>query len=202
MWTAASAPMVIWPFLQRAPARQQLQRLRLRLELALGDGEELAPHVGQRHAGGRPGEKLHAIGLLELPHMVGHGGLGQAQRLRRARESAMHGDGVKGLELGVSHIVPTYMAIRTYDLTDRGQAAIFPRSFREDAPMDKMPHRFDGPPGQEDMPYLLTPGPLTTSRGVKAAMLADWGSRDVEFRRVVAEIRKGLLDLAGCDDEL
>jgi 2-aminoethylphosphonate-pyruvate transaminase len=66
--------------------------------------------------------------------------------------------------------------------------------------MDKMPHRFDGPPGQEDMPYLLTPGPLTTSRSVKAAMLADWGSRDIEFRRVVAEIRKGLLDLAGCDE--
>jgi 2-aminoethylphosphonate-pyruvate transaminase len=63
--------------------------------------------------------------------------------------------------------------------------------------MDKMPHRFDGPPGQEDMPYLLTPGPLTTSRAVKAVMLADWGSRDVEFRRVVAEIRKGLLNLAG-----
>ena len=65
--------------------------------------------------------------------------------------------------------------------------------------MDKQPHRFAGPPGQEDMPYLLTPGPLTTSRGVKAAMLADWGSRDIEFRRVVSEIRKGLLGLAGCD---
>lgn len=65
--------------------------------------------------------------------------------------------------------------------------------------MDKFTHRFDGPPGQEDMPYLLTPGPLTTSRNVKAAMLADWGSRDVEFRRLVADIRKGLLDLAGAD---
>ena len=65
--------------------------------------------------------------------------------------------------------------------------------------MDKLPHRFSGPPGQEDMPYLLTPGPLTTSRTVKGAMLADWGSRDVEFRRVVAEIRTGLLGLAGCD---
>ena len=65
--------------------------------------------------------------------------------------------------------------------------------------MDKMNSRFDGPPGQEDMPYLLTPGPLTTSRSVKAMMLADWGSRDIEFRRVVAEIRQGLLDLAGCD---
>jgi hypothetical protein len=67
--------------------------------------------------------------------------------------------------------------------------------------MDKITRRFNGPPGQEDMPYLLTPGPLTTSRSVKAAMLADWGSRDVEFRRVVAEIRRGLLDLAGADDE-
>ena len=49
------------------------------------------------------------------------------------------------------------------------------------------------------MPYLLTPGPLTTSRSVKATMLADWGSRDVEFRKVVADIRKGLLAMAGCD---
>ena len=38
--------------------------------------------------------------------------------------------------------------------------------------------RFKGPNGQEDMPYLLTPGPLTTSRAVKFAMLADWGSWD------------------------
>ena len=66
--------------------------------------------------------------------------------------------------------------------------------------MDKLSPRFNGPPGQEDMPFLLTPGPLTTSRTVKAAMLADWGSRDVEFRRVVAEIRSGLLALAGCDE--
>jgi 2-aminoethylphosphonate-pyruvate transaminase len=65
--------------------------------------------------------------------------------------------------------------------------------------MDTMTRRYNGPPGQEDMPYLLTPGPLTTSRTVKAAMLADWGSRDVEFRKVVADIRTGLLALAGCD---
>ncbi len=65
--------------------------------------------------------------------------------------------------------------------------------------MDRAPARYNGPEGQEDMPYLLTPGPLTTSRTVKAAMLADWGSRDVEFRKVVADIRKGLLALAGCD---
>ena len=59
---------------------------------------------------------------------------------------------------------------------------------------------FDGPEGQEDMPFLLTPGPLTTSRGVKLAMLADWGSRDVEFRKLVADIRRELLRIAGCDD--
>jgi 2-aminoethylphosphonate-pyruvate transaminase len=59
--------------------------------------------------------------------------------------------------------------------------------------------QFNGPDGQEDMPYLLTPGPLTTSRTVKMALLADWGSRDVEFRQVVREIRQELAKLAGCD---
>ena len=58
---------------------------------------------------------------------------------------------------------------------------------------------FPGPEGQEDMPYLLTPGPLTTSRTVKLAMLADWGSRDVEFRKIVGDIRKHILELANCD---
>lgn len=66
--------------------------------------------------------------------------------------------------------------------------------------MDHAAARYNGPEGQEDMPYLLTPGPLTTSRSVKATMLADWGSRDVEFRKVVAEIRKGLLAMAQCDE--
>ncbi len=60
--------------------------------------------------------------------------------------------------------------------------------------------RFHGPEGQQDMPYLLTPGPLTTSRTVKLALLADWGGRDVEFRALVKEIRQELLHLAGCDD--
>ena len=59
--------------------------------------------------------------------------------------------------------------------------------------------QFNGPEGQEDMPYLLTPGPVTTSRGVKLAMLADWGSRDIEFKGYVKHIRRELLRLAGCD---
>jgi 2-aminoethylphosphonate-pyruvate transaminase len=59
--------------------------------------------------------------------------------------------------------------------------------------------QFRGPDGQEDMPYLLTPGPLTTSRSVKIALMADWGSRDIEFRQLVGEIRDELKKLAGCD---
>ncbi len=42
---------------------------------------------------------------------------------------------------------------------------------------------------------LFTPGPLTTSRTVKQAMLRDLGSRDVEFIQLVEEIRRRLLDL-------
>jgi 2-aminoethylphosphonate-pyruvate transaminase len=62
---------------------------------------------------------------------------------------------------------------------------------------------YKGPDGQEDMPYLLTPGPLTTSRTVKLAMLADWGSRDPEFRDIIRSIRRELLRLAhaGPDSE-
>jgi 2-aminoethylphosphonate-pyruvate transaminase len=44
---------------------------------------------------------------------------------------------------------------------------------------------------------LFTPGPLTTSRDVKQAMLRDIGSRDFEFIAYVREIRHQLLVLAG-----
>jgi 2-aminoethylphosphonate-pyruvate transaminase len=43
---------------------------------------------------------------------------------------------------------------------------------------------------------LFTPGPLTTSRTVKQALLRDLGSRDAEFIELVARIRNRLLDLA------
>lgn len=45
--------------------------------------------------------------------------------------------------------------------------------------------------------YLLTPGPLTTSRATKQAMLRDWGSRDSEFKKMTAAIRRKLLQLIG-----
>ena len=46
-------------------------------------------------------------------------------------------------------------------------------------------------------PYLLTPGPLTTSAAVKRAMLRDWGSWDGEFRDLTQEMRTSLLELTG-----
>jgi 2-aminoethylphosphonate-pyruvate transaminase len=46
-------------------------------------------------------------------------------------------------------------------------------------------------------PWLLTPGPLTTSRTVKEAMLRDWGSRDAEFIELNARVRERLVALAG-----
>lgn len=44
---------------------------------------------------------------------------------------------------------------------------------------------------------LFTPGPLTTSRTVKQAMLRDWGSRDAAFIAIVRDIRRRLVALAG-----
>ncbi|SLN10325.1 2-aminoethylphosphonate--pyruvate transaminase [Roseovarius litorisediminis] len=46
-------------------------------------------------------------------------------------------------------------------------------------------------------PYLLTPGPLTTSFAVKEAMLRDWGSWDDDFRAMTQDMRTRLLSLLG-----
>ncbi|HYJ05077.1 MAG TPA: 2-aminoethylphosphonate--pyruvate transaminase [Chthoniobacterales bacterium] len=46
-------------------------------------------------------------------------------------------------------------------------------------------------------PLLFTPGPLTTSASVKAAMQRDLGSRSPEFIELVAGIRAELLNIAG-----
>jgi 2-aminoethylphosphonate-pyruvate transaminase len=59
---------------------------------------------------------------------------------------------------------------------------------------------YKGPDGQEDMPYLLTAGPVTTSRAVKLAMLADYEPHDDEFRNATRFVRNELKRIAGCDD--
>lgn len=46
-------------------------------------------------------------------------------------------------------------------------------------------------------PLLLTPGPLTTSRTTKEAMLRDWGSRDGAFVAMNRRVRERLVELAG-----
>lgn len=53
------------------------------------------------------------------------------------------------------------------------------------------------PAPQLGEPYLLTPGPLTTSYAVKQAMLRDWGSWDEDFRAMTAELRASLLEMTG-----
>ena len=59
---------------------------------------------------------------------------------------------------------------------------------------------YKGPDGQEDMPYLLTPGPVTTSRGVKFAMLADYGQQDPDFVSSLRFVRNQLVRVAGGGD--
>ena len=43
--------------------------------------------------------------------------------------------------------------------------------------------------------FLLTPGPLTTSKETRAAMLRDWGSRDTDFRELTRGVRTKLVAL-------
>ena len=49
-------------------------------------------------------------------------------------------------------------------------------------------------------PWLLTPGPLTTSPSVKRAMLHDYGSRDRTFIEINAKVRQRLVDIVDGHD--
>ncbi|MBE0454682.1 MAG: 2-aminoethylphosphonate--pyruvate transaminase [Roseovarius sp.] len=57
------------------------------------------------------------------------------------------------------------------------------------------PLKIEQPQGGE--PWLLTPGPLSTSYSVKAAMLRDLGSWDSDFRAMTARLRATLVALLG-----
>jgi len=57
----------------------------------------------------------------------------------------------------------------------------------------------DVPPARDKL--LFTPGPLTTSPGVKRAMLRDAGSWHFEFNDLVRGVRERLLALAGVSKE-
>jgi len=51
-----------------------------------------------------------------------------------------------------------------------------------------------------DNPYfLLTPGPLSTTKTVKAAMLRDWCTWDDDYNSIVQDIRDRLVRLATCE---
>src|SRR5215813_15055702 len=47
---------------------------------------------------------------------------------------------------------------------------------------------------------LLTPGPLTTSRAVKSAMLHDWGSRDAGFLAINRQVLEQLPAIINATD--
>lgn len=49
-------------------------------------------------------------------------------------------------------------------------------------------------------PYLLTPGPLTTSLRTKQAMLADWGSWDSAFNALTASVCRDITHIV-CGDQ-
>ncbi|MEO1995548.1 MAG: 2-aminoethylphosphonate--pyruvate transaminase [Planctomycetaceae bacterium] len=53
----------------------------------------------------------------------------------------------------------------------------------------------------QDIPYLLlTPGPLTTSRGVRDAMRRDLSTWDVDYNQMVQAVRQNLVHLASSTD--
>ncbi|MBS0389337.1 MAG: aminotransferase class V-fold PLP-dependent enzyme, partial [Proteobacteria bacterium] len=43
------------------------------------------------------------------------------------------------------------------------------------------------------VPYLLTPGPLSTSLATRQSMLRDWGSWDSDFNQITGRVRERLL---------
>ena len=61
--------------------------------------------------------------------------------------------------------------------------------------MDRSNSKIEAPRLGE--PFLLTPGPLTTSYAVKEVMLRDWGSWDGDFRAMTADMRRKLIGLLG-----
>lgn len=54
----------------------------------------------------------------------------------------------------------------------------------------------------DDIPYLLlTPGPLTTTRSVREAMLRDYSTWDVDYNSLVNDVRGQLAQLASGSDD-
>ena len=49
------------------------------------------------------------------------------------------------------------------------------------------------------MNILFTPGPITTSPAVKAALSFDFGTRDPDFTKMVANIKETILKIGKAD---
>jgi 2-aminoethylphosphonate-pyruvate transaminase len=59
------------------------------------------------------------------------------------------------------------------------------------------PHRSNRALSETGDPLLLTPGPLTTSKTVKQAMVHDWGSRDRAFIEINRSVLAQLVEIVG-----
>lgn len=71
-------------------------------------------------------------------------------------------------------------------------------SDRGEAHKDEAPFRASMIPDDEYL--LLTPGPLSTTTTVRAAMLQDWCTWDAEYNALTQDVRRRLVDLVGSPD--
>ncbi|CAN1533043.1 COG0075 Serine-pyruvate aminotransferase/archaeal aspartate aminotransferase [Rhabdaerophilaceae bacterium] len=62
---------------------------------------------------------------------------------------------------------------------------------------DRQIHRAQSETGD---PLLLTPGPLTTGKSVKDAMMHDWGSRDASFLQINREVLRRLPEIVNATE--
>ena len=67
--------------------------------------------------------------------------------------------------------------------------------------MSEMPNLIDKINSQINDYVLLTPGPLSTTKSVKNAMLSDWCTWDDDYNSIIREIRENLVDMATDDTD-
>ncbi|MNM88159.1 hypothetical protein D3C81_1003620 [compost metagenome] len=91
------------PGRQGAVVREHVVGIDTDIEQALGQAEQPLAHLRQAHQALVAVEHHHPVIILELAHLVGYRRLRQAELLGRPGEAAIHGDGVKRLELGMGN---------------------------------------------------------------------------------------------------
>ena len=110
----------------------------------------------------------------------------RAEEIRRAAAAKLTAAGAHFVADGPWDCMPVLERIEDLLRSGAGPAAVGARSEAELS--SAVP----------DNPYLLlTPGPLSTSKGVRAAMLRDWCTWDREYNDIVQSLRSRLVALLG-----